>query len=77
VVLAAAALVVAWLGARTRFREAAWLLYPVLIAGGLKLFIEDLPTSRPATLFLALAFYGGALILAPRLSHVSRRLARH
>ena len=35
--------------------------------GGVKLLVEDLPRSRPATLFIALALYGGALIVAPRL----------
>ena len=66
-ILAAAALALAWAGRSERFRESAWLLYPVLAAGGLKLLVEDLPRSRPATLFIALALYGGALIVAPRL----------
>ena len=66
-VLAAAALALAWAGRSERFRESAWLVYPVLAAGGLKLLAEDLPRSRPATLFIALALYGGALIVAPRL----------
>ncbi|HEY5113807.1 MAG TPA: hypothetical protein VIJ45_06825, partial [Coriobacteriia bacterium] len=69
-VLAAAALALAWAGRYRRFREAAWLLYPVLVVGGLKLLVEDLPRSRPATLFIALALYGGALIVAPRLGRV-------
>jgi len=68
-ILAAAALALAWAGRQDRFREAGWLLYPVLVAGGLKLLLEDLPQSKPATLFLALALYGGALIAAPRLAH--------
>ncbi len=68
-ILAAGALALAWTGRHARFREAAWLLYPVLIAGGIKLLLEDMPQSRPATLFLALALYGGALIAAPRLTH--------
>ena len=54
-VLATAALALAWAGRAERFRESAWLLYPVLAAGGLKLIAEDLPRSRPATLFIALA----------------------
>jgi hypothetical protein len=68
-ILAAAALALAWVGRQDRFREAGWLLYPVLVAGGLKLLLEDLPHSKPATMFLALALYGGALIAAPRLGH--------
>jgi hypothetical protein len=39
----------------------------VLAIAGAKLAVEDLPRSRPATLFLALALYGAALILVPRL----------
>lgn len=70
-VLAATALAVAWAGRSERFRESGWLLYPLLAAGGVKLLVEDLPRSRPATLFIALALYGGALILAPRLSRRS------
>jgi hypothetical protein len=71
-VLAGAAIALAWAGRSARFREARWLLYPVLAAGGLKLLIEDLPRSRPATLFIALAVYGGALIVGPRLGRARR-----
>ncbi len=66
-VLAAAALVLAWAGRGAWLREARWLVYPVLTLGGLKLLLEDFPTGRPLTLLVALALYGGALILAPRL----------
>src|SRR4051794_31428389 len=78
-VLASSALALAWAGRHDQFRESGWLLYPVLAAGGLKLLVEDLPRSRPATLFVALALYGGALILAPRLGHAARpaRPVRH
>ena len=51
-----------------RLREAAWLVYPLLVAGALKLLFEDLRTGRPAALVLSFALYGGALILAPRLA---------
>ena len=67
-VLAAAALALAWAGRSARWRESGWLLYPVLALGGLKLLVEDLPRSQPATLFIALAAYGGALIVAPRVA---------
>jgi len=67
VVLAAAALVLAWMGRRKNFSEWGWLLYPVLTATGLKMMIEDFRHSRPSTLFLALAAYGCVLILSPRL----------
>jgi hypothetical protein len=64
--LAATALTLALLGGRMRLREAAWLVYPALVVGALKLVAEDLPRSNAATLFAALAMYGGVLIAAPR-----------
>ena len=74
-VLAVAALALAWAGRSERYRESAWLLYPLLAAGGVKLLVEDLPRSRPATLFIALALYGGALIVAPRLGRTDASVA--
>src|SRR3989304_1006443 len=65
-VLAASALALGALGPLERFREASWLVYPLLVAGGIKLAVEDFPQGRAATLFVGLALYGGALILAPR-----------
>jgi hypothetical protein len=67
--LALAAVAMAWAGQRERFREARWLFYPVLAAIGMKLLVEDLPRSKPETLFVALAVYGLALIAVSRLSH--------
>jgi hypothetical protein len=67
VVMALSALVLAWLGRRPRFAECGWLVYPVLAVTGLKILLQDFSGSRPATLFLALAVYGCALILSPRL----------
>jgi hypothetical protein len=67
VVLVLAALAVALLGRRERLSEWAWLAYPILVITGLKMLLEDLPRGRPATLILAFAFYGGALILVPRI----------
>jgi len=66
-VLAVATLLVAWLGRNARFREWGWLVYPLLIGIGLKLMTQDYKHSRPATLFIAMALYGAALIIAPRL----------
>jgi hypothetical protein len=66
-VLAIAALVVAWIGRHARFREWDWLVYPLLVGIGLKMAAQDFMHSRPATLFVALALYGAALIVAPRL----------
>jgi hypothetical protein len=65
--LAATALALALIGRWTPLAEAAWLVYPLLAAGAIKLLVEDFPKSSAATLFVALAMYGGALIAAPRL----------
>jgi len=40
---------------------------PLLVVTGLKMVAQDFGQSRPATLFIALALYGAALIVAPRL----------
>ncbi|HET8733973.1 MAG TPA: hypothetical protein VFM45_09410 [Anaeromyxobacteraceae bacterium] len=67
VALVAVAVGAAWLGRRPRLAEAAWLAYPILGLTGLKMLLEDLKHGRPATLILAFACYGLALILVPRL----------
>jgi len=66
-VLALGALLVAWIGRHERFREWSWLVYPLLVVTGLKMVAQDFGQSRPATLFIALALYGAALIVAPRM----------
>jgi hypothetical protein len=67
-VLAATALLLGWAARWERSREAAWLVYPVLVLAGIKLVVEDFPQGRPATLFVALALAGIALLFAPRLA---------
>ena len=67
VVLALSALAAAWIGRHDGFREWAWLVYPLLVVTGLKMVAQDFMQSRPATMFVALALYGAALIFAPRL----------
>ncbi|HSB60438.1 MAG TPA: bZIP transcription factor [Vicinamibacteria bacterium] len=66
-VLAVLALACGWAARRWALPELGWLVYPLLAIGGLKLVTEDLREGRPATLFLSLVLYGGALIAAPRL----------
>jgi hypothetical protein len=66
-VLAIAALVVAWIGRHAGFREWSWLVYPLLVGIGFKMAVQDFMHSRPVTLFVALALYGAALIVAPRM----------
>ena len=70
-VIAVLALVLAWAGRRWSLQELTWFVYPVLIAGGGKLLWEDFHYDRPVALFLVLAFYGGALIVTPRLMRKS------
>jgi hypothetical protein len=50
-----------------RWAEFRWLVYPVLSLAALKLLIEDMRLSQPATLFVALALLGASLVLSPRL----------
>jgi hypothetical protein len=71
-VLAVSSVSLAWLGRFTRLEQATWLVYPVLIAGGLKLLVEDLRVETPAGLVASFALYGSALIVAPGLAHRSR-----
>jgi hypothetical protein len=66
-VLVAATLVLARAGRAEQFREAGWLMYPLLVLTGLKILFVDFPQGRPSTLFVALALYGVALIVSPRL----------
>ena len=66
-VLSAASVTLAVSSRHWRWPEARWLVYPVLVLVGIKLFIEDFPNGQPASLFVALAFVGTALLLVARL----------
>jgi hypothetical protein len=66
-VLSAASVTLALSSCHRRWPEARWLVYPVLVLVGIKLFAEDFPHGQPATLFVALAFVGTALLLVARL----------
>ena len=67
VILAASSVTLAISSRFRRWPEARWLVYPVLFLVGIKLFVEDFPNGRPASLFVALVFVGGALLLVARL----------
>ncbi|HEY5657880.1 MAG TPA: hypothetical protein VIY27_08825 [Myxococcota bacterium] len=66
-IIALAAVALAWAGRRWSLQELLWLVYPVLVAGGLKLLWQDFHLDEPVALCVALAAYGSALILTPRL----------
>jgi len=70
-VLSASSVTLALSSRYKRWPEARWLVYPVLLLVGIKLFAEDFPNGEPATLFVALAFVGSALLLVARLLRVS------
>jgi len=74
-VLALLAVLFAWAGRRRSLVELTWLVYPLLAATGLKLLLEDFRHGEPMTLFLSLAFYGGALVVTPRLMKAAPRSA--
>jgi len=66
-VLAASSVTLALSSRYKRWPEARWLVYPVLILVGFKLFLEDFPNGRPVTHFVAFALVGSALILVAKL----------
>jgi hypothetical protein len=66
-VLSAASVTLALSSRFKRWPEARWLVYPVLLLVGVKLLLEDFPNGQPATLFVALALVGSALLLVAKL----------
>ena len=66
-ILALLAIVMAAVSRHPRERAASVLVYPVLLVIAVKFALEDLRVGVAATLFVGLALYGAALIVAPRL----------
>lgn len=66
-VLAGTSVLLAWAGRSQAYAELTWLVYPLLIAGLVKVLLEDLKVGNPIALTVSFALFGGALILAPRL----------
>jgi hypothetical protein len=62
--LSVAAVTLAFSSRYPRWPEARWLVYPVLVLVGIKLFVEDFPNGEPTALFVALGFVGSALLLS-------------
>jgi hypothetical protein len=61
------ALALAWSGQRTGRRELVWMLGPLMLFGAGKILLEEFQQGTPAAVAVSLLFYGGALILTPRL----------
>jgi len=66
-IVAVLAVGLAWAARRWSLRELGWLVYPLLVGGGIKLLWEDFGYGHPVALFVTLAFYGSALIATSRL----------
>jgi hypothetical protein len=72
VALAAATVGLALLASRWGVIEAGWLVYPMLVLTGLKVVSQDLGSGRAVVLVVALASYGTALVVSPRLLRSAR-----
>lgn len=59
-------------GAVSVARVAPALVYPLLIAGGMKILVDDLRAGEPIVLVLSFSVYGAALLLAPRVLRRAR-----
>lgn len=57
----------AWYAKHTHRLELAWLIVPFLIAAAYKIVVNDLPRGETLSLFASLLFYGGTLVLVPRI----------
>jgi hypothetical protein len=75
-VLAGLALLLAASSRASKLPELSLLSYLVLGLGGLKFLVEDLPSGSPATLFLALTAYGGALLAVSRIARADAETTR-
>jgi len=67
-VLALAAVAAGALGRWLPAGDLGWMAHPLLGATAVKLLLQDVPQGRPLTLTLALACFGAALLVAPRLA---------
>jgi len=65
--LTATAILAGWAGGRWQRRELTWLAYPLLAVAGLKLVAEDFQNGQSITLVASLIFFGGGMIVMPRL----------
>ena len=75
VVTCAAALVLAFAGARFQRVELVWMGYAAAVLGSLKMVFEDLRFGSTQSLAASLLIYGAVLILIPRLVRAGKRRA--
>jgi hypothetical protein len=75
VVTCAAALLLAFVGARWKRAELVWMAYAAAVLGSLKLAFEDLRVGTTESLAISLLTYGAVLILLPRFVRARRRPA--
>ncbi|MGC2417594.1 MAG: hypothetical protein WA434_07605, partial [Candidatus Acidiferrales bacterium] len=75
IVTCAAALLLAFVGARWKRIELVWMAYAAAVLGSLKLAFEDLRFGTTQSLAVSLLIYGTVLILIPRLVRAGKRLA--
>ena len=57
-------------------REAGWVVYPLLALTGLRVVLTDLASGRTVVFVIALAAYGAALIVAPKVLRSGRAHTR-
>lgn len=72
VVTCAAALLLAYIGARRMRVELVWIAYSAAVLGSLKLILEDMRFGSKLSLAASLLIYGAVLILIPRLVRAGR-----
>ena len=73
VALSALTIAAAVVASRWGVREAGWIVYPLLALTGLRVVLTDLASGRTEVFVIALAAYGAAMILSPRLLRTHRR----
>jgi len=75
VVLTALSVALAWAGAHWLKRELVWLVYGLMALGAWKLATRDFVKEHNLAVVVSLLFYGGALILLPRILRKGGQLA--
>jgi hypothetical protein len=76
VALSALTIAAAILSSRWGIREAGWVVYPLLAITGLRVLFTDLASGQTVVFVIALAAYGAALILSPKILRSRRAVAQ-